>query len=209
MNPESLAEVDKVEQSTQDEEPSLNNRFEVPVIPAHMAESIRLISKGLGDTRVRWLRMLCGKLKETSDNVEVLKLRGLKPHHCRVMLDRLEECLRSIGEPGQGSRRDSGLKARRQTYLEDKERCSLAGVHFNGIISFLTDGYERFEYEALRRFAKEKLKSRHGKVYYAGFRNSSEEVSTEIIKQKRLIAELLREALYIQQMSPEEEAISE
>ncbi|KAA9004869.1 hypothetical protein F4V43_09560 [Paenibacillus spiritus] len=171
-----------------------------PTSAPYIAESIRIISKGLSDNRFIWLRELRDKLMKSSDSPEALTLNGLKAHHCRVMLNLLEGWLRSGDKPASSVPDEQAVS--RQTYREDKERFSLAGVHFNGIMKFLGEGYSSPEYEALRKLADNKLSSNHGEIYYNGIGDSS------MAKQKRLIAELLCQALYLQQRSAEEEAIS-
>ncbi|RAU94351.1 hypothetical protein [Paenibacillus sp. YN15] len=185
------------------EQPSRSDRKAAP--PAHIAESIRLISKGLADARIRWLRMLAQRLPGTEDAAGALIIHKLKSHHCRIMQNELEEWLRAGGKPEEGLQKDKPDFLDRD-YCQDRKYCSLAGVHFNGIISYLRGDSQVAEHEALRRFAENMLNSSHGRIYY-GDTGASSGNSPEI-RQKRFIAELLREGLYIRQKSAQKEEAS-
>lgn len=170
---------------------------------AHIAESIRLITKGLGDHRKRWLHMLSKKLIDTTthDPIEELKINGLRSHHCRVMVDVLERWIK-----GQGVTISNAV--RRQTYRQNNELFSLVDIHFDGILQFLENEHVSQEHEGLSRWAATKLNSSHGRIYYKGVDSLPQSTTEDIMNQKRFIAELICAALYIHQRSVTGEAIS-
>lgn len=173
---------------------------------AHIAESIRLISKGLGSTRVRWLRKLVQKLQGTDNSAEALVIGELKPHHCRILMRELDEWLNASDKPEKLSQRKN-TPFLEQTYSHDREHCSLAGVHFNGILEYLWAKGGRSDHEALRRYGAKMLQSKHGRIYYANIGIASGN-NPDNIGHKRFIAELLREGLYIHQRIVEGKGIS-
>lgn len=175
----------------------------------HIAESIRLIIKGLGDNRQHWLRMLSKKMGaiEAQDNTPVLKVNNLKPHHCQVMIELLEQWISDHDK----SKVVVGTKFKvvnRQAYRQNKEFFSLAGVHFDGILKFLKNDQVAPEHEALSQLAATKINSSHGRMYYMSLQPVFDSKIEGIVGQKRFIAELLCEALYIYKMSAAGEAIS-
>ncbi|WP_059050893.1 hypothetical protein [Paenibacillus senegalimassiliensis] len=168
----------------------------------HIVESIRLISKGLGDNRKHWLRLLIKKMEDasTTDRFESLKIHNLKPYHCRVMIELLKQWLTDQSTSKKGVSLIA-KKSDKQAYRQNNEFFSLAGVHFNGVITFLENEHIEPKYEGLSQFASDKVNSIHGRIYYMPTQPNSEKGIEEIVGQKRFIAELLCEALYIYQMS--------
>ncbi|MEK4529886.1 hypothetical protein NST38_31255 [Paenibacillus sp. FSL H8-0104] len=174
----------------------------------HIAESIRLISKGLGDNRLHWLRILAKNMGDTSkiDGFGELKVNNLKSHHCQVMIDLLKRWLniQSKSEFGFGIETNT---VRKQTYRQNKQFFSLEGVHFDGILKFLKNDQVGPEHEGLSRLAATKLNSSHGRIYYMAVQTVSDPNMEEIMRQKHFIAELICEALEIYKMSTVGEAI--
>ncbi|MEK4372390.1 hypothetical protein [Paenibacillus sp. FSL R5-0473] len=185
---------------------SIDTKSNSKVAP-HIADSIRLISKGLGDNRQHWLRMLSKKMKNipATDGFGVLKVNNLKSQHCQVMIKLLKQWLhdQGVSEVAVGLETNTVSK---QTYRQNKEFFSLEGVHFDEIMKFLKNDRVAPEHEKLSRLAVMKLKSSHGRMYYMAVQTATDSIIADIAEQKRFIAELLYEALYIHQMSTTGEA---
>ncbi|WP_154118087.1 hypothetical protein [Paenibacillus monticola] len=160
------------------------------------AEVMRMISKGLGDSRSRWLYLLCEQSWNTEEGQkpsrDIIISDQLKRHQLGIMMDELKDWKPNINK--------RVVTDHKQAYRRDEDQCSVAGISFDKILEFLyrpegeakSSLTKNVDYSKLLAFAEHKLNTRKGLIYFD--KKSSE--ATEV-PAKRFIAELLLAGLQI------------
>ncbi|MBD2847064.1 hypothetical protein IDH44_17845 [Paenibacillus sp. IB182496] len=167
-------------------------------------EVIRIMNAGLSEhVKTNWLEMICATSLEgnqskpairppTENGPALILADTLSNHHLGRMLREVEEWL---GQRDQKETKPSQRKASGESqpdYMTDNAKCSIAGANFLRILDYLyRDPDQVMEADArITEYAQKMLGGVKAELLYADETN-------ERMRQKRFIAELLRQGLWM------------